>query len=175
VQERDAGEFSQWLDDFRAACSAGASAPVPCGECAACCTSGKLIPVEPDEGEALAAIAPDDLTPMPGQPGTFALRHDESGRCRQLHAEGCAVYLHRPRACRTYDCRIFPATGVRPDKPLVAAAAERWRFSYATPASRRRHADARTAAVLLGFPGGLTAPASPTQHALGALESVDEV
>ena len=28
---------------------------------------------------------------------------------------------------------------------------------------------------LLGFPGGLTAPVSPTQHALEALDSIDEV
>jgi hypothetical protein len=28
---------------------------------------------------------------------------------------------------------------------------------------------------VLGFPGGLTSPASPTQHALAAIEGVDEL
>lgn len=175
MSERPAGEFVEWLDDFRTACSAGDAVVVACGDCAACCTSGKLIPVEPDEAEALAHLPVADLVPMSGQPGAYAIRHDASGRCSQLGAAGCAVYAHRPRACRTYDCRIFPATGVRPDKPLIAAAAGRWRFSYDSPASRQRHEDVRTAAVVLGFPGGLTAPASPTQQALGALAAVDDL
>ena len=26
-----------------------------------------------------------------------------------LAEDGCSIYAHRPRACRTYDCRVFPA------------------------------------------------------------------
>jgi hypothetical protein len=69
-----------------------------------------------------------------------------------------------------YDCRIFPAAGVRPDSPLIAERAQQWRFSYGSPASRERHDDVRMAAVALGFPGGLASPVSPTQHALDAIE-----
>jgi uncharacterized protein len=175
VEQRDAGEFGQWLDGFRTACADGRAVDVPCGTCVACCTSGKLIPVEPDEGAALAAVGPEGLVAMPGQPGEYALRHDASGRCAQLREDGCQVYADRPRACRTYDCRIFPATGVAPDAPLIAEVAALWHFTYGSAASRRRHSDVRTAAVLLGFPGGLTAPASPTQHALGALATADDL
>ena len=112
---------------------------------------------------------------MPGDRARRVLRHDDAGRCSQLTDEGCAVYAHRPRACRTYDCRIFAAAGVAPDKALIAERAQRWRFSYASQDSRDRHAAVRMAAVVLGFPGGLAAPASPTQHALDAITGADEL
>lgn len=119
---------------------------------------------------------PSDLQPgQPGQAARRVLKHDESGRCSQLTPEGCSVYAHRPRACRMYDCRIFAAAGVRADSPLIAERAQGWRFSYASPSSRERHATVRMAAVALGFPGGLTSPVSPTQHALDAIEGADEV
>jgi Fe-S-cluster containining protein len=175
MDERDAGDFGEWLDAFKLARSEAGSVDVPCGECTACCRSGQLIPVEPDESDALAHISKEHLAPMPGEPGTYALMHDASGRCSQLTPEGCSVYAHRPRACRTYDCRIFPAAGVRPDEPLIAEAAQRWRFTHASPQVKQRHADVSTAAVVLGFPGGLTSPVSPTQHALSAIDGADEL
>lgn len=170
----DAGEFGSWLSAFRASLHDGEPVDVPCDGCTACCRSGKLIPVEPDEVDALAHIPADCLLPMPGQPGRKVLRHDESGRCSQLTPEGCSVYAHRPRACRIYDCRIFAAAGLRADAQLIAQRAERWRFSYASPSARERHANVRMAAVALGFPGGLSSPVSPTQHAVDAIESADE-
>ncbi len=173
--ERDGGEFGSWLAAFRASLHDGDPVDVPCDGCTACCRSGKLIPVEADEADALAAIPADCLVPMPGQPARRVLQHDEYGRCTQLTGDGCAVYAHRPRACRMYDCRIFPAAGVRADSPLIAERAQRWRFSYASPAARERHGAVRMAAVVLGFPGGLASPASPTQHALDAVEGVDEI
>ena len=47
-----------------------------------------------------------------------------------LSATGCSIYEHRPRTCRTYDCRVFAATGIapEPDQPGVAARVDRWRF-----------------------------------------------
>jgi Fe-S-cluster containining protein len=151
-----AGEFGAWLDGFRASLRDGT-------------------PVEPDEADALAFIPAESLVPMPGEPARRVLAHDASGRCSQLADLGCAVYAHRPRACRAYDCRIFPATGVRPDGPLIADQTDRWRFSYASGAARERHDAVRMAAVVLGFPGGLSSPVSPTQHALDAIERADEV
>jgi hypothetical protein len=111
---------------------------------------------------------------MPGQPGRQVLRHDESGHCSALTSEGCSIYAHRPQACRMYDCRIFTAAGLQADAPLIAEQVERWRFSYSSPAARERHAHVRMAAVALGFPGGLSSPVSPTQHAVDAIESADE-
>ena len=69
-----------------------------------------------------------------GQPERLALRHDASGRCSQLTDGGCSVYEHRPRACRTYDCRIS-AAGVVPDAPLSLTW---WRFGGSTTALRKR-------------------------------------
>ena len=176
--EYAAGEFGSWLSAFRASLHDGDPAGVPCDGCTACCRSGKLIPVEPDEADALAHIAADCLVLLkggPGEPARRVLRHDESGRCSQLTPEGCSVYANRPRACRMYDCRIFPAAGVRADSPLIAERAQRWRFSYASDDSRERHAAVRMAAVALGFPGGLSSPVSPTQHAVDAIEGSDEL
>jgi Fe-S-cluster containining protein len=173
--QRDAGEFGSWLAQFQGSLRDGAPADVPCDGCTACCRSGKLIPVEPDEADALAHIPAGSLTPMPGEPQRRVLKHDEAGRCSQLTEGGCAVYEHRPRACRAYDCRIFPAAGIRPDSPLIAERVEQWRFSYATDVVRESHDAVRMAAVVLGFPGGLSGPASPTQHALDAIESAGDI
>lgn len=175
MQIRDAGDFGEWLDGFRVAVTAGRAVDVPCGACTACCRSGQLIPVQQDEADALAHIRPEDLAPMPGEVGTFVLTHDDGGRCSQLAAEGCTVYEHRPRACRNYDCRIFPAAGVLPDAPLIAEAAAGWRFSHASSLDRQRQSSVRTAAVVLGFPGGLTSPVSPTQLAMAAIDGADEL
>jgi hypothetical protein len=73
-----------------------------------------------------------------------------------------------------YDCRIFAAAGLQPDSPLIAERVEQWRFSYGSATARQRHAGVRRAAVALGFPGGLSAPVSPTQHAVEAIEASDE-
>jgi Fe-S-cluster containining protein len=175
VNARDGGEFGSWLSTFGAALRENGSIDVPCDGCTACCTSGQLIPVEPDDADALAHLPADALEPMPGQPGLRVLRHDAEGRCSQLTDAGCSVYAHRPRACRTYDCRIFAAAGLRPDKPLIAEQALRWRFTYASSADQQAHTDVRTAAIVLGFPGGLAAPASPTEHALAAIAGADEL
>ncbi len=172
---RDAGDFGSWLSGFRASLRNGEPVDVPCDGCLACCRSDMLIPVDSDEADVLAHVPAGDLAPMPGEPSRQVLRRDGSGRCSQLMAEGCSVYEHRPRACRMYDCRIFAATGLRADAPLIAEAAGRWRFSYASAEAREQHAAVRSAVVMLGFPGGLTAPASPTQHAVDAIERADDL
>ena len=174
MNERDAGDFGSWLQEFTIALRHDGSVDVPCNGCTACCTSGQLIPVEADDADARAHLPPDALVAMPGQPELQVLRH-EDGRCSQLTEAGCSVYEHRPRACRTYDCRIFAAAGVTSDKPLIAEQALRWRFRYATRAEQQRHSDVRTAALVLGFPGSASAPASPTEHALAAIAGAEEL
>ena len=62
---------------------------------------------------------------------------------------GCSIYEHRPRTCRTYDCRVFPATGVEldeADKPLIARRARRWRFEHPTARDHAEHDALRAAA-----------------------------
>lgn len=36
----------------------------------------------------------------------------ERGHCPMFVDNACSIYDDRPRTCRTYDCRIFTATGV---------------------------------------------------------------
>ena len=68
----------------------------------------------------------------------------------------CSIYEHRPRTCRTYDCRIFPAAGLEiddADKTQIADRARRWRFSYPTDADRQQHDAVRAAATSLQAAG----------------------
>ncbi len=63
----------------------------------------------------------------------------------------CSIYEHRPRTCRTYDCRIFPAAGleVEDDRPMIAQQARRWQFSFASEADRNQHAAVQAAASFI--------------------------
>jgi uncharacterized protein len=148
----DAGEFSAWLVGMQAALRGDSAAEVQCGNCRACCTSSQFIHVAPDETETLAQIPGALLFPAPRAPkGHVVMGYDERGHCPMLVDGACSIYEHRPRTCRTYDCRVFTAADVTPDddKPLIAAQVARWRFSYATPEDRRGHEAIRAVAVEL--------------------------
>lgn len=163
----DAGEFSVWLADIRAALRGERDSIVPCGGCTACCRSSQFVHIAPDETDALAHIPAELLFPAPRRPeGHVVLGYDEHGRCPMLVDDGCSIYEHRPRTCRTYDCRVFPAAGVDPgaDKPLIAERARRWRFTYASEESRAAHEAIRNAAQEVDAP-------TPTQRAVAAVES----
>jgi hypothetical protein len=90
---------------------------------------------------------------------------------------GCSIYEHRPRTCRSYDCRVFPAAGVVPDdKPLIAERSARWRFEHPGPDDGDRHAAVRAAAAYLrargaDLPGDLRPPSSPTGLAVAAVDA----
>lgn len=79
--------------------------------------------------------------------------YDAQGRCPMLRDGGCSIYRDRPQTCRTYDCRIFAATGLMPEQPEIAARVEQWEFSYANEASRDAHSRLRDTAVLLAKKG----------------------
>src|SRR4051794_32425896 len=116
VPARPAGRFSSWLHDIRAAVSGSAESDVPCDGCTACCASAQFVHVGPDELEAKAHIPAALLLPAPGRPrGHLVMGYDEHGRCPMLRDHGCSIYEHRPRACRTYDCRVLAAAGLVPD------------------------------------------------------------
>jgi Fe-S-cluster containining protein len=135
-----AGDFSTWVAEMRAALRGERPADVACGSCTACCTSFQFIQIAPDEADALAHIPADLLVPAPGLPaGHVVLGYDERGHCPLLLDGRCSVYEHRPRACRTYDCRVFAAAGVEADQAGVAQRARQWRFTYAGPGDRARH------------------------------------
>lgn len=74
-------------------------------------------------------IPADLLFAAPGAPaGHLLMGYDEQGCCPMLVEGRCSIYEHRPLACRQYDCRVFTATGVVPDKPLIRSQIVRWRF-----------------------------------------------
>jgi Fe-S-cluster containining protein len=111
-----------------------AETDVPCGDCTACCRSAQFVLVEPDEADARAHIPAALLFPAPRLPqGNLLMGYDQLGRCPMLGEHGCTIYEHRPRTCRTYDCRVFPAAGVFPDEPAktdIASRARRWVFTH---------------------------------------------
>jgi uncharacterized protein len=169
--ELRAGDFAAWLVGFQRARRGPQGADVPCDGCTACCRSSQFVLVEPDEHDSLAHIPAELLFPAPGRPtGHVVLGYDEQGCCPMLGEEGCSIYEHRPRACRTYDCRIFPAAGVlppEPDKVLIAARASRWRFDYAQAADREVHEAVRATARAIQDEAARTT--SSTEVALRAL------
>lgn len=149
----DAGSFSHWLAGASAALRGADDADVPCGTCTACCSSSQFVHIRPDEHDTLAHIPDQLLFPAPGLPlGHVLMGYDEHGRCPMLIDERCTVYAHRPRTCRTYDCRVFAATEVAVDDASKAAIAERvrrWRFSFPADSDLADRAGAVAAAEFL--------------------------
>jgi Fe-S-cluster containining protein len=171
-----AGDFTSWLAGMQAALAGHGESDVPCGSCTACCTSSQFVHVAPDETDTLAHIPRDLLFRAPGLPrGHVLMGYDEHGHCPMLRDGGCSIYAHRPRTCRTYDCRVFPAAGLDPgdEKPQIARRSRRWRFSH-DDAGHVRHTAVRTAAAFLDhdrdrLPDALT-HSNPTQQAVLAVQ-----
>lgn len=175
-----AGDFSSWVVAMQGAIRGEHGSDVPCGGCTACCTSSQFIHIEPDETDTLAHIPRELLFPAPRLPrGHVVLGYDERGHCPMLIDNACSIYEHRPRTCRTYDCRIFPAAGIElddDDKVLVNRQARRWRFSHPEPADQIRHDAVRAAATYIDEHGdelGDRAPSNATQRAVLAIEIYD--
>jgi len=171
----DAGPFGAWLDGMQHALDGGTGTDVPCGTCTACCTASQFVHIGPDETDTLAHIPSELLFPAPLVPrGQMLLGYDERGHCPMLGDEGCTIYEHRPRTCRTYDCRVFAAAGIEPDDDLIDQRVERWRFTTTTTSERQRaRALARAAAALDALDDSIPdspIPPSATQRAVLAVE-----
>ena len=186
--ELAAGAFSAWLEGMQGALRGDRASDVPCGGCTACCTASQFIHIGPDEADTLAHIPRALLFPAPGRPrGHVLLGYDERGHCPMLIDDRCSIYEHRPRTCRTYDCRIFPATGLglglglgehagedAGDAPgRIAQQARRWRFDVSAEDDRTRHDGVRAAAAFLSEHRELLptdVPTNATQLAVLAIE-----
>jgi hypothetical protein len=173
-----AGEFSAWMGEIQGAIRGERGSDVPCDGCTACCTSSQFVHIAPDETDTLAHVPAELLFPAPGLPrGHMLLGYDERGHCPMLVDGRCSIYEHRPQTCRTYDCRVFAATGVSidgDDKVLIARRAERWEFSFPTGADRTQHDAVRAAATFLRDHAEQLAPAAKTtQLAVMAIEVHD--
>ena len=173
-----AGDFASWVAQMQGAIRGENGSDVPCGGCTACCTSSQFVHIEPDETDTLSHIPQELQFPAPGLPhGHVLLGYDGRGHCPMPVDNHCSIYEHRPRTCRTYDCRVFPAAGVGiddDDQTLIDRQARRWEFSFPTPAERTQLDAVRAAATFLQehtdvFPSG-TAPATATQLAVLAIE-----
>jgi Fe-S-cluster containining protein len=167
--ELAAGDFGEWVADVRAAIRSERDAEVPCNGCTACCTAGQFVHIGPDETATLARIPRKLLFSAPLMPsGHVVLPHDARGHCPMLVDGRCSIYEDRPRTCRTYDCRVFAATGVEPDDGLIAERVARWRFTYASAADRARHEEVRTTAVAIR---ARSKGANATERAVRAVEA----
>ncbi len=170
-----AGRFSAWLDGMQRALRGERSADVPCNGCTACCRSSQFVHIGPDETETLSRIPPQLLFPAPRMPaGHVILGYDEQGCCPMLGDGGCSIYEHRPRTCRTYDCRVFPAAGIEPDDQdgPVAARARGWRFELASEADRRENDAVKAAARLLEDHPGFSSRVRRARLAVLAVEAL---
>jgi uncharacterized protein len=176
-----AGDFSTWMVEISGALRGERSSDVPCGTCTACCTSSQFVHIGPEETATLERIPAELLFPAPRLPrGHVLLGYDERGHCPMLIDGACSIYEHRPRTCRTYDCRVFPAAGLEPDgvdKALIGQRAQRWRFTFATASDQTQHDAVVAAANFLrdhtdALPDG-AAPPNTTQLAVLAIESHD--
>ncbi len=177
-KELPAGNFSTWLDTLCGSLENLTGIDVPCEGCVACCQSSYFIHIRPVETKTLAHIPKKLLCAAPGLPkGHMLLGHFENGDCPMLHDKKCGIYECRPRTCRFYDCRIFPATGIMPkDRVLkkIVKQSKRWKFEYSNKQDITRQAALLAAADFLNenaslFPEGFL-PRNPTQIALLAIK-----
>jgi Fe-S-cluster containining protein len=142
-----AGAFSAWLRDTRGALAEKREADVPCGGCNACCRTAHYVHVRPEDRRALRHLPRAFLRSAPDlPPGNQVLGYDAAGRCPMLFDGRCTIYVDRPRACRTYDCRMYAAAAIAADRPEIDAQARRWLFTYPSPRDREEQ-DAVWAAV----------------------------
>jgi uncharacterized protein len=149
----DAGEFSAWLTGMQAAITGEGESTVPCAGCTACCTSSQFVHIGPDESDTLDRIPIELRFPAPGlSPGHVVLGYDQRGHCPMLIDNRCSIYEHRPRTCRTYDCRVFPAAGIElrgSRTTLIARKARQWTFSFPNRSDRAEQEAIRSAAAFL--------------------------
>jgi uncharacterized protein len=140
-------DFASWVGATVATLRDDVPADVPCGDCNACCRTFHQLHLRPGEKRARKRLPAEYLSVAPGlPPGYLLLGYTEQGACPVLLDGRCTIYQDRPLVCRTYDCRLYAATGVEPDRAEIAARVRRWRFSYPEREDRERQ-DAVLAAV----------------------------
>lgn len=174
-----AGGFSTWLRGMRRALAGGPGMDVACGDCVGCCTSSYLVKVRPHEHETLRLIPREQLAPAPGaRNGSLVMGYDERGHCPMYRAPGCSIYAQRPETCRTFDCRIFTASGLPAggdDKSVINARVASWRFEYPSATDLDEQRAVTAAANYLRqhpvrFPSGRV-PSRPSEVAVLAVKT----
>jgi Fe-S-cluster containining protein len=139
VTAEPAPAFGDWLGATLATLNDDVPADVPCGACNACCRTFHQIHIRPGEKRARKRLPAEYLSVARGlPPGYMLLGHTEAGACPVLVDGVCTIYEDRPLVCRTYDCRLYAATGVEPDRAEIAEKVRQWSFSYPAPEDRER-------------------------------------
>jgi len=178
IKDKSAGKFSSWLEDTQTAQLKGTGVEVPCGDCNACCRSSYFINIQPNETLTLQRIPTELHFPAPGLPeGHVVLGYDEKGHCPMLINDKCSIYEDRPQTCRSYDCRIFPASGVsisEDDNILISQQIKRWKFEQLNESEQAQHLAVKAAVSFLKkrqdiLPSGFV-PSNPTQLAVLAIK-----
>jgi hypothetical protein len=114
------GSPTTWLRKFEQGIQSG-EVRVPCGECRACCKSPSLhVELQPREAERFKDVAVYEA----GRGWLLAKRDD--GACVHFVGGRCAVYEHRPLACRTYDCRLQALVGAPGLDTVMGEALAQW-------------------------------------------------
>lgn len=171
-----AGRFGAWLSEIEAALSSDSGTDVPCGDCVGCCTSSLFIHIAPNERDTLARIPKALLFPAPRMPkGHVLMSYASNGHCPMFMNGRCSIYEHRPNTCRTFDCRVFPATGIPPDpdRRTIADRATRWEFEFADNDENNMRACQSAANFLRTHEGDLpvgAVPRNPSQIAALAIQ-----
>jgi uncharacterized protein len=176
VAELPAGAFLDWLRHFRASLLGNQGSDVPCGDCRGCCISGYSVQIRPHDTGARALIPGELLARVQGfarDELTMAARPD--GTCPMLRDNECSIYESRPQTCRDYDCRVFAASAIGPDKLVIHQRVSQWRFSYPTELDRKAHSAVLAAADFIrtkrsSFPNR-RAPLGPSGISVLACES----
>lgn len=170
-----AGRFSVWLDKILKVLRNGQASEVPCGRCTACCTSSQFIHIAPDEVDALAVIPGELLFPAPRlPPGHVLMGYNELGHCPMLIDGACSIYEQRPRTCRTYDCRVFAASGLEledPAKSEINDRVRRWQFQLVDRTDQAKLNAVRSATTLVAE---LEPGFDATERTLAAIEIHDQ-
>jgi uncharacterized protein len=123
--------FGDWLRATLDTLLRDAPADVPCGACNACCRTFHQLHIRPGEKRTRKRLPKDYLSVARGlPPGYLLLGHTEDGACPVLVHGRCTIYEDRPLVCRTYDCRLYAATEVEPDRAEIATQVRLWRFTY---------------------------------------------
>jgi Fe-S-cluster containining protein len=131
--------FGSWVTATLDTLLRDVPADVPCGPCNACCRTCHQIHLRPGEKRARKRLPKEYLTVARGlPPGYLLLGYTEDGACPVLIGGRCTIYEDRPLVCRTYDCRLYAATGVEPDRAEIAVQVRRWRFTYPGEEDRER-------------------------------------
>ena len=146
-----AGDFTQWLTQFRKSLKTNIGMNVPCGNCRACCTSSLFIHVHEKEKETMSRIPKKYLFEAPNLPdGNFILGYNSKGHCPLFDGKKCTIYNFRPLTCRMFDCRVFAAAEVFPEtKTEITKRVTQWEFTYTNKNDSKKHEQIRSQAIVL--------------------------